>query len=371
MDNKSYCSLIHSGLSLNFVDNAYANKVGYRFCCLNFGEEQLADINEPLLWNNNYFKTARETNLQGKWDKHCIYSCKSVEDSGSSYRISSNQTFGVASPPGPKRLDVKLSTNCNLACQICSDMSSTLWYKILKDNNLQTTYKPASFTNEQIHAFMDNIDLSALEVIVFSGGETLLGNASFDFLEYIKKRRPDGNIQVSFQTNGTIFPNKKQLELLNDYKLVKLQISLDGIENRFNYLRWPANWSATTDNMFKLREGVGVNTMFTVEETFSIFNFYYKDECKNWVERNFAENRLGDKVNYTYHFATGEFSLTNLTEEYIDSLSDGFKQYFSKNKTQPNEIKSMIKRIDQLDKMRNNNWAVTFPEVYQLYSAYM
>ena len=122
--NDNYCAMIHGGLWLNFVDYAHKNKVGYQFCCLNSDKNQLCDLDVDDLWNSLHLQNARKVNLNGEWNKHCLYPCKAVEASGESFRLNSNKVFGKEFPSGPKRLDIKLSNKCNLACQICDDMSS-------------------------------------------------------------------------------------------------------------------------------------------------------------------------------------------------------------------------------------------------------
>ena len=100
-------------------------------------------------------------------------------------------------------------------------------------------------------------------------------------------------ITVKFQTNGTQPINEKYFDIIERFHLVKLNISLDGIQDRFEYLRWPANWNQVVDNMFKLRSTLPVNVMFYIEQTISIFNLYYLDELQAWMQRNFHSNRLG------------------------------------------------------------------------------
>jgi len=359
--------MIQGGLWLNFIDHTHENKVGYKFCCLAEEKEQTCDFDVTDFWSNNYFTQHRISNLENKWAQQCMYPCKKFESLGNlSLRQSMNAISSKKYFTGPVRIDVKLDNACNLACRICGEDVSTFWQKHLRENNLPTYSKKLTYDPIKTFKFLDQIDLSLLQNIKFCGGETLLGNSCFEFLEYIKKRSKPNQISISFQTNGTLCPTEKQMEMLESFRLVKLNVSLDGIKNRFNYLRWPADWNRTIDNLFLLREKVPVNTMFLIEETLSIFNYYYKDECKNWVQTDFAINRLGDKVDYSCHHAYGTFSLLNLSKEYCDYLGESFN-------SEPNEnnIKNMITIINQFDKIRNQSWKDTFPEVYNFYSRYI
>jgi hypothetical protein len=99
---------------------------------------------------------------------------------------------------------------------------------------------------------------------------------------------------LCFQTNGTQPIHPKNFETIEKFHLVKLHISLDGVGNRFEYLRWPANWRQVTDNILDLRKTLPGNVMFVIEETVSIFNLLYINELESWVKQNFTTNREGD-----------------------------------------------------------------------------
>ena len=154
--------------------------------------------------------------------------------------------------------------------------------------------------------------------------------------------------------------------------MVKLNISLDGVGEQFEYLRWPANWQQVTSNIMNMRATLPVNVMFLIEETVSIFNLRYQNVLDTWVKNNFATNRLGDVVNHTRHVANGIFSLNNLSQEYVDSLKGTQLAQLVKPswKEQPNQIQQMIAEIERFDTIRNQSWRDTFPEVYEFYKKF-
>jgi sulfatase maturation enzyme AslB (radical SAM superfamily) len=175
---------------------------------------------------------------------------------------------------GPQRLDLTFDVSCNLACRTCGPESSTFWQKHLKDNNLPfATTSPISKATEMI-AILKTLDLTNLEMIVFCGGETLMGDGYWQVADAIADMVPHAKekLTISFQTNGTQSIKEKYFNIIEKFHLMKLHISLDGVGDRFNYLRWPATWEQVTDNIFNLRENLPVNVMFLIEETISIFN---------------------------------------------------------------------------------------------------
>jgi hypothetical protein len=152
-----------------------------------------------------------------------------------------------------------------------------------------------------------------------------------------------------------------------------LHISLDGVEEQFEYLRWPASWSQVTQNIFDLRKTSPSNVMFLIEETISIFNFAYTNRLEQWVNENFTTNREGDQVNHTRHLARGIFGLHNLTEQYIQSMSGTpYKNLMAPNlQVDPMQIKHMLHQIDQHDQLRGQSFAAVFPEVAEFYKQYI
>lgn len=357
--------MIHGGLTLDFT--LYPNHVKYSFCCLS--SDKFTSLKPQ--WNDDSLVDARAINSGNQWLDGCKQ-CRDMETTGNrSYREWYNESYGIGKIyPGPLRLDVTLSTSCNLACRTCGTASSSFWAKHLRDNHLAIDDQTYDTSWEKIKSTMDEFDLSVLDQIVLCGGETLLGNSLFQFLEYILERRPDGNMTISFQTNGTQSIPGRYLELMSRFRLIKFNISMDGTRDKFEYLRWPAKWQQMTDNILQLRETVPVNVMFLVEQTLSIFNLLHKHDVPNWVTANFADNRLGDAVDYREHFAFGRFSLDHLSDRYVEALraDEKLSDFVPKNFiSDPARISKMIATIEQFDKIRQQDWAETFPEIYGFY----
>jgi hypothetical protein len=367
-----HCPIIHGGL--NIILNNTSSVALIKSCCLRHDTYE-SDPNLNI-WNDSRLIKLRDKNNKNEWHSGC-WTCQGNEDAGlTSFRTGMLEKFGIRKNlSGPQRLDLTFDISCNLACRTCGPASSTLWQKHLKDNNLPfATTSPISKADEMI-AILKTLDLTNLEMIGFYGGETLMGdgywqvaNAIADMVPHAKEK-----LIISFQTNGTQSIKEKYFNIIEKFHLVKLNISLDGIGERFEYLRWPAKWEQVTDNIVKLRENLPVNVMFLVEETISIFNLYYQNDLDCWIKNNFSVNRLGDKVTHTRHVANGIYSLTNLSQQYVDNLIDNPLQNLINPswKENPQQIKEMIAEIETFDKIRNQDWKKIFPEVASFYSRYL
>ncbi len=376
----SYCPMFDGGLAINFPNNHKNFVVNH--CCLRTNWTEITDNNS--VWTNVDFQTSRKNHKNKGWDSACS-ACQIPESAGiPSYRTGMLQQFGYRDNlSGPIRLDLNFDISCNLACRTCGPNSSTFWQKHLKDNKINFNIPNSKSQVQKLITILQAIDLSNLEMVVLAGGESLLGTAYWQVVEYLTNVVPNAKTQldISFQTNGTQNIDEKYYNIIDKCHLVKINFSLDGINEKFEYLRWPANWNQVVDNMLKLRSDLPVNVMFHIEQTVSIFNLYYLDELQAWMQRNFHSNRLGpnkqgeygNSVGYGNHLAWGPYGISNITEEYASAIRKTKYANLITNNWQENgsEITSMINEIKKFDAIRNQDWRKTFPEVAEFYSRYI
>lgn len=368
--NDIYCPMIHGGLTIDLHSDGI---IEYRHCCLIPGNRfQTDDINFDF-FNSEELVPLRKKNLENIWDKKCD-TCRLNEQSGyASFRTGMIDGLGRNyNLTGPTRLDLQFDLSCNLACRICGPASSTFWQKHLEENNLPVPVHKfrKSRADEMIH-ILSRMDLSNLKMVVFCGGETLLGTSYWQVTEYLAEVAP--NITLCFQTNGTQDIKEKYYELIEKFDLVKLHISIDGVKEKFEYQRWPASWNQVTDNIFKIKENAPVNTMFLLEETLNIYNVLYQDELTDWYNNNFTTNRLGDPINHSKHLCNREFGLNNITQEYYDLLKAKNLHSLVPQDWQekPTDVRNLVEQIKCFDKIRNQDFTKTFPEVAECYARYL
>ena len=371
VDN-TYCSMIHAGLHLIIDDNLTRAQP----CCL---RKHPKVYESEEIWNSVEFSKLRAINKH-TWDiDQGCRDCKSLEESGLlSMRTGMNHGLGVYGQTdlsGPARIDLKFDIGCNLACRSCGPDSSSFWQKHLIQHGLKNT--PISSSKSAQHAIteLEKYDLSNLKQLVFCGGETMLGNEYWKVASWLAHNVPNAKQQLTicFQTNGTQPLRLEHHDTIEKFYLVKMHISLDGTGDRFNYIRWPADWNQVTDNILSIRHTAPSNVMFLVEETISILNLAYLDELDSWVKNNFVDNREGDVINHTRHLVHGPFNLSNLSQEYVDAVSKtNYKNLIPSHWAESSDaIKLMINEIKRFDKLRNESFEKTFPEVAEYYSRFL
>ena len=370
--NDLYCPMAHNGLQ--FVIQPNTTEIKLNNCCIMSGGGWLTEIKDDM-WNNPKFFRLIEKNKKNEWDEYCS-NCENLEQGGHlSMRQGMFSAWGKEERlSGPRRIDFTFNISCNIACRICSPMYSTYWQKHLKENNFKFPATPKNMTGTQAVDFLKKLDLSNLQSITFCGGETLLGNDYWEVCEYLATLpHAKESLMISFQTNGTNPIPQKRYELLEKFHLIKLHFSIDGIEERFNYQRWPGDWTQVTENLFSIRENAPSNVMFLIEETLSIFNLAYLGEVAEWKKKHFNTNREGDLVDHTHHTAFGNYHIAGCTQEYVDFArqSEHTNIIPSNWQENPELIKKMLAEIKQIDSFRNQSFEKSLPRVAEFYKRYL
>lgn len=293
------------------------------------------------------------------------YTCYSQEKfREKSYRISQLERFTDSLAENEiSVLEIEYDNSCNLACRTCTPHYSTLWAKELKMPNQKV---PVFDNVAQIISQYDSV--AQLKI---NGGEPLMSRTYWKLLKEIITTKPEffKDAELHVQTNGTQNLKQIHLDIFRQFRLVKLSLSIDEIEDRFEYIRWPGVWNEVVENLLDLRNTAPPNVMFNVEQTFSPLNIMRNDAVKNWFALNMPANKDGDPTSYNFHYATGNLSITSLTDELAKEVGYKFVgQHFKEN---PVRIKNMIRVLDEQDAARNQSWKETFPELVKYYKRYI
>ena len=129
-------------------------------------------------------------------------------------------------------LDIRINNTCNLACTMCSSHASTLWSKIEGSNTA---------TSIDVEALDKLVSMSdSLIKVSMQGGEVFYGDAYAKFLERLPNK---SQITLEFFTNAVSVDLDLIAKWKSEFKYVMMIASVDGVEEVFEDLRWPATWS--------------------------------------------------------------------------------------------------------------------------------
>lgn len=223
------------------------------------------------------------------------------------------------------RIDYWTGDQCNLACAICGPNYSSAWKQELK-------LPPNKAVINKIWA---TINLQHIKQIHFNGGEPLLSKEHVKLLHSIPNK---SKVQLNYNTNGTILPSVELQNLWAEFHLVTIDFSIDDVDDRFEYQRYPAKWKHVAANLQWYINNAPVNCMFAVNTTVSILNQANIPELTNWLEKNFSTNRVTDPIEFRQQPATGVFAINGNRGHALQFLTN-------------------------CDTRRGTNWQTTFPEL--------
>ena len=272
-----------------------------------------------------------------------------------------------------KVLSFAFGNSCNLACRTCDSYSSSTW--IVEGKKLEKylpnikIYQHQRFYQDQ--QFVEELKRISGDVIhvEFPGGEPFLAGVAehLDFLDFLISKNPN-EVSLHYMTNATVFPNEEFWSRWNKFKKVDMQLSIDGTGDRFEYLRWPAKWSAVEQNIqqYIAQREQRNNMQLSISHTVSIFNVYYLPEFVKWC----LQNKLGkpylglvaDPVRY---------NIRSLPKPVKDKITEKISRFKFENVVSYMYEQDLTAGSDWsiteiLDQQRGQCWKETFPDFYQL-----
>ena len=178
---------------------------------------------------------------------------------------------------------IAFGNTCNLTCITCTPYNSSRWRR-----EYQTVYfKDIKNFHFYKDSFVKDFVESAPHVIHIdiAGGEPFLSGIreQKELLQYCITTNQASNITLHYTTNVTVWPDSEWWELWQHFKEIDMQLSIDGIGQRYNYIRYPADWEELQLNLQKY---LGCQTLpnfrLSVSHTVSAYNIYYLDEFFAW-----------------------------------------------------------------------------------------
>ena len=354
-----FCRYLSNGYSFNITNN---NGVVVGPCCL---YKNPIKLDSQLLQNRKLRFESVNT-----WTSGCL-SCKILEDAGQQSLRNSGPAWVDENEKSqdPVSIDIHLDNECNAACVTCNEGSSTLWKKEnSKLNNKKIKInKDGSQIDQAIDQIVNTVSLKKIKYVKFFGGEPLFTDTHLKFIKHIL--HPE-QVTLHYTTNGSIYPSDEVLAVWKKFKTIIFSASLDGIEEQFNYVRWPLPWDKVSKNLIRLKENKDIwNIMFRVEFTANFLNAYYFDRLENWIKLNLATNLSNDITEINIHPCWGGFwdlekmplnirelvkqkyPLTHIIHKLVDNLPP------------PTSLVPWENFVNTWDICRNNSWQHAFPEL--------
>ena len=342
-------------------------------------------------FNSPEFQQIRDNLDNGIRDKNCN-KCWEVEDiGGESPRLSELRWFGKTYEKNNKLtlIDLALGNQCNLKCRTCNPTDSSYWIKefydldlTIRDTDYQKFQKQNIFRIEPDSGFYQSLksqSLADIEELHFFGGEPFMIKTTWDILEHAVEKGYAKNIELSFNTNCT-FWDESRIDIFKHFRLVGIGLSLDGIGQRFEYMRHPAKWDQVFSNIEKMlawREQDRQRRTLLTHYTASSYNVYYVNEVIDFSKKY----DLPFFINPVYH--PNNFAMQHIPRKIKDQLYQHFKgtieqdteywdeidkiwNYMDGSVDDPEQWARFLKDIEFRDPYRGESFPRIFSEYYDL-----
>jgi MoaA/NifB/PqqE/SkfB family radical SAM enzyme len=250
---------------------------------------------------------------------------------------------------------------------MCGPWHSTTWRKQEVKFNIKTVHDMPDIVNPMhwLAFIKKKFTLDHVRSISFLGGEPFESPIPLAILRMLKRQRGTlSDVTVHFQTNGSLIPSDELMSLAAECNRVKFNMSIDGVGDRFEYIRYPLRWERiekTAEHVkgLKLR-----NIKFFVLATINPLNVYYYNELENWVRETFNDQ---DLISLKPNKSIGPIALsqtpTSLRDVVLKKFGSDHKVSKLMSNLEVSPINECIQRLDWLDSNRKTNWRTTFPEI--------
>lgn len=358
-DYNNWCPEIYRGM---FVDRYNSDHVRVAPCCQ--AGTSIEKVEGFDFDTSAHLSQLRQQFDRGEKPKECSR-CWQAEDLGSRSRRQSAIDF-LQSPDIDRSvslhsIDYNATWACNLACIMCDPTSSSLWSKQKNLDKKELLTIGRYFRNH--NNFLDNIKVAGLQQIHFNGGEPLLNDDHTDLLIKLEKQQVLKKVNVSYNTNGTIMPNNKTVDLWSKCQLVKIYFSIDAVGSGFEYIRWPGIWEQTRKNMLDMKRDLPSNVMFGFNSTVGCYNLFEMIDVWNWFDQNLSTNRESDESDFCWQFANKfdpnylNSDIKQLAIEQLTSIPvfDGLVNHLE-SRTEHKEDLGWMRYLSEIDSVRGTSW---------------
>lgn len=307
--------------------------------------------------------------------------------------------------------DLRFGNKCNLACRSCGPTDSDLWYKDwlqIKEHNFfpaqgvgnvyindDGTLKNDPFNWTEDNKLLDHIkkNIKGIKRFYFTGGEPTINHSHRELLQHCIDQGVAKNISLDYNTNMAGVP-AKIFQQWKEFKALRLGMSIDGIFEHFEYIRYPGKWSAAYKNMRRLDDEDGFeNIVAGVSMTLSIMNVLHYLDMQWWMLEQ-EWNRISPIITIHNLYGPRYMNIQNLPDEAKDYIEVRYKKFISDMKRRWPEKQEATHMItercnsvlihmrempqdeaqyalwfhesEKLDKVRNNSWKTSCPEVFTM-----
>lgn len=274
-----------------------------------------------------------------------------------------------------KYIELRLGSVCNNACVTCNAFSSSKWKaletEISKDLpwfNCSDSVKVTWYNNKE---FYDDLLKHSKEVeeIYINGGEPTLIKAHYAYLKDLIAQGLSQKIKLVYSLNMTGIPTDL-VHLWKQFKHIEVNASIDDVNERNYYIRYPTSWKAVERSMEILQ--ALPNVTWHVTQTVSIFNVGNLEDLYLFLQEKYAKTPHHNYVMYPEYLSMSALPPNykdQLITKYVGKLPDEqYNTLVSKLGTEFNRglLDKARQYIKAVDAARGSSFLVYIPELRKI-----
>lgn len=220
------------------------------------------------IWNSDPIKKIRLDMLNGVKRPECIVCSSHQEAQLTSYRDTLNQLFedqfnfinetkedGTFERFNLIYWDFRLSNTCNFKCRMCCpELSSSLAKEIQQQSPNTNIPVIAKVDKTSLWSEIESL-CPIVEKVYFAGGEPLIMESHYKILDKLIEHEKF-NIMLVYNTNFSTltYLDKNVLDYWEKFPNLSINVSIDGSEQRGEFIRKGLNWNKFIDNVKKFHK---------------------------------------------------------------------------------------------------------------------
>ena len=270
------------------------------------------------------------------------------------------EKIAIAGENKTNYLKLYTSNICNGACITCGGSLSTGWKKYEK---LVGMDKPTKATPREEIDRLIHKDLIFVSIL---GGEPFYDKlTAYTLQKLIDCGNTDCHIDII--TNTSTIPTDEQMNLLLQFPKLTLTCSIDAIENKFEYMRFPLKWNNTlkTLEVFKSMPNAQLNANIVVSK----LNILYLKETEDWLKEqglNIAYSYIQDDAPYWESHVLTEAQKQKVLQ--ANNYNEHVKTLLYKSKFAPELMEQGLLKLEWQDNVKGVKLQDKMPEVYELFT---
>lgn len=226
---------------------------------------------------------------------------------------------------------IKFSNLCNLACRSCSPTFSSKYSQVHQ----------LRIPQELVHDIGDNsavwdditssitkiLEKQSTITLSLFGGESLIQPGALRLIDWLNEQLYSSRVILNITTNFTNLQTQL-VKKFDQFKQIHLFASIDSIEQNYNYVRWPGQWSQIKSNLEQILPQVQAGQIaLTVQPLWNLNNIFYIVDYLDWWHNWFDSNNLTQtSIKNVTMFRPFHMTIQNLPAEYRNQLKNLLQQ---------------------------------------------